>query len=215
MKTRFIRARKPEDQEQRRAHLLKTARQMLEKNPDQLSISLNEIARRGKMAKSNVYRYFETREALLVALLWDEWVIWFNQLQKDINQKRMPLKALIAILTRTLGERRILCGLTSALPLILEQNLSVEAIKTFKRESLVFFSGVGERLHESCPELSVDAYVQLLHDVACLITGFYPYSAPAPAVKKALESEELTFFKRSFKEDLERIVLLLAFDLKG
>ena len=37
----------------------------------------------GGMAKANVYTYFETREALLLALLRDEWQRWFARLKKQ------------------------------------------------------------------------------------------------------------------------------------
>jgi len=68
----FQRARQPEQREERRAHLLTTARAMLEGGVDLRALTLNALAREAGMAKSNVYRYFETREALLLELLWAE-----------------------------------------------------------------------------------------------------------------------------------------------
>src|SRR6478735_8246043 len=74
----FQRARSPEQKEERRALLLVTARDMLEAGLLPSDLSLNELARRAGMAKSNVYRYFESREALLLELLSAEWLALFE-----------------------------------------------------------------------------------------------------------------------------------------
>ncbi len=83
MSKRYLRARNPEQKEERRQHLLDVARALIDAESDLKLLSLNEIARSAKMAKANIYRYFESREALLLELLWDEWQDWFKDFQKD------------------------------------------------------------------------------------------------------------------------------------
>ena len=64
----FQRARNEEQREIRRRAILDTAAAML----DEMSVaevSLNELSRRVGLAKSNVLRYFESREAVLLDLL--------------------------------------------------------------------------------------------------------------------------------------------------
>ncbi len=77
----FVRARQPEQKEERRRNLIATARAMLDERMRLDELSLNELARRAGMTKSNVYRYFESREAVLLALLEDEWRSWFDELR--------------------------------------------------------------------------------------------------------------------------------------
>ena len=76
----FQRARRPEQKEERRVHLLLTARAALHGGMEVSELGLNELARRAGMTKSNVYRYFENREALLLALLEEEAVRWRAEL---------------------------------------------------------------------------------------------------------------------------------------
>jgi hypothetical protein len=67
--------------------LLRTARENLKQGGTLDELGLNELARQTGMAKSNVYRYFESREALLLDLLWEEWTSWFLGIQKQINSQ--------------------------------------------------------------------------------------------------------------------------------
>src|SRR5882757_6954696 len=64
----FQRARSEEQREIRRRVILHTAAAMLDEMPVS-ALSLNELSRRVGLAKSNVLRYFESREAVLLDLL--------------------------------------------------------------------------------------------------------------------------------------------------
>ncbi len=215
VKTRFQRARQPEQKEQRRLHLLETARGLLENGTQLADLSLNGLAREAQMAKANVYRYFESREALLLALLWDEWSRWFLSFSKKSRRPRkLTLPDLVKVLTRSLGKETLLCALTAALPGVLEQNLSEEAIRAFKLENLVFFDEVATFLEGACDALDKAHFAQLILDVAHAIMGLYPATHPAPAVARVLEAADLRFFRRDFGDELERFALALALDLE-
>jgi AcrR family transcriptional regulator len=64
----FQRARSAEQREIRRQAILDTAAAMLLEMPV-AELSLNALSRRVGLAKSNVLRYFESREAVLLELL--------------------------------------------------------------------------------------------------------------------------------------------------
>ncbi len=194
--------------------LLRTARAMLVRDMDLESVSLNELARRAQMAKSNVYRYFETREALLLALLWEEWGEWYREFFGELKMSgsfERSVQELVSLLARSLVRYPLLCALTAALPTVLERNLSESAIRKFKRDSLEFFLEIGSMLEAQASGLSSDSYAQLLHDGACLMAGLYPHAYPSKAVARALKAPELQFFRRDFAKDLERVMLALAF----
>lgn len=211
MSAGFARARKPEEKAERRTHLLATARIMLEVNLDLHALSLTELARRAGMAKSNVYRYFETREAVLLALLWDEWTDWFHAVSADHQARKKTSPApLVRYLARSLASRPLLCALTASLPSVMEHNLSVETIHTFKLASLEAFFEFGRFLEHCAPTLSAERYARLLHDAATIIAGLYPFTHPTSTAAMALESEALTFFRRDFATELERFMLALA-----
>src|SRR5882757_9235211 len=65
---RYQRARTEQQRTERRQSILHIAAAMLDEMPVS-AISLNELSRRVGLAKSNVLRYFESREAVLLDLL--------------------------------------------------------------------------------------------------------------------------------------------------
>ena len=77
----FKRARSEEQRAQRRQVILATAAAMLAEMPV-TELSLNELSRRVGLAKSNVLRYFESREAVLLELLDAELLAWIEAVQK-------------------------------------------------------------------------------------------------------------------------------------
>lgn len=213
MESPFQRARQPEQKEERRALLLSTARAMLEETGDVRALGLNELARRAGMAKSNVYRYFETREALLLALLWDEWASWYPAMAKTARRPAKggdALATLVRHVARTIAARPLLCALTAALPSVLEQNLSEEAIRDFKLRSLDFLREGAAFLASQAPELSAHAWARLVHDSMAVIAGLHPFAHPAACASQALEDPALAFYRRDFAADFERFLLALA-----
>src|SRR5256884_6007587 len=71
----FQRARSDEQREIRRQAILRVAADMVAEMPV-AELSLNELSRRVGLAKSNVLRYFESREAVLLELLDSAWRDW-------------------------------------------------------------------------------------------------------------------------------------------
>lgn len=226
----FVRARKPEQKEERRAHLLSTARALVEGTGAVDGLGLNELARQAGMTKSNVYRYFESREAVLLALLEAEYQAWLGDLRGSLavpraaGTRRRPsaherrvapgpaspsIDLLARTLARTLVSRPVLVVLTSALPTVLEKNLSEEAIVAFKLRSAAFFDEVALALE---PYVPVAIGVPLMHDVVAALGGLYPYACPAEAVRRALARPELCSMARDLEADLVRFVRALAND---
>ena len=211
----FVRARKPEQKEERRAHLLATARQVLEATRDLDGVGLNELARRAGMTKSNVYRYFESREALLLALLEEEYTAWLVELTgalQRIEATRPPREAdriarLADVVAATVAARPLLGLLTAALPSVLERNLSLEAVVAFKARSSAFFDEVARAL---APLLPASVAAPLMNDVVVAIGGLYPHAYPSEAVRRALLRPELCAMARDFERDLARFVRALA-----
>jgi AcrR family transcriptional regulator len=187
---------------------------LLEHGADISSLSLNEIARQASMAKANTYRYFETREALMLALLWEEWQQWFKDFS-NVPPKKTDLDTFVRQFAGSIAQKKLLCGLTSILASVLEKNLSEETVRDFKNGSLKFFELIAEHFFKCCPDLEKTAYMQLLHDTVSLITGLYPLTHPSPTVARVLHAPELEFFKRNFSEELERLLLAGAKDLRN
>ena len=79
----FQRARTEEQREIRRQAILDVASAMLDEMPV-AAVTLNELSRRVGLAKPNVLRYFESREAVLLELLSHYLQEWLTDLAAEL-----------------------------------------------------------------------------------------------------------------------------------
>ena len=157
----YLRARTPEQKEERRRHLLDTAKSLLLEIPDVHDLGINELARRAQMTKSNVYRYFESSEAVLLEVLVEEFMLWHADLGKALARggKRSGTIGHIArAFSATLVARPLLCRLTSIFPSILERNVTAERIFQFKQGLLALRQQLALDFHGCVPTLPAAAF---------------------------------------------------------
>src|ERR1700734_2466121 len=113
--TLFQRARSAEQREVRRRAILDTAAAMLAEMTV-AEVTLNELSRRVGLAKSNVLRYFESREAVLLDLLGSEWQEWLTAVAGQLDEAvdaSAPVTArgdqVATVLAISLAARPVLC----------------------------------------------------------------------------------------------------------
>src|SRR5262245_12623328 len=189
----FQRARSEEQREVRRRAILDTAAAMLDEMPV-AEVSLNELSRRVGLAKSNVLRYFESREAVLLDLLDDFLRTWLAALPDELAagvDPRRPVaeraEQLAEVLSRSLAGRVVLCDLFGAQGGVLEHNVSVEVVMRHKRAALDSLATLVQLVHHHLPELGDDAknVCLLTMIMAGALSGYCPPPASVLAVYAA------------------------------
>lgn len=190
----FQRARSEEQREVRRRAILDTASAMLDEMP-MTELSLNELSRRVGLAKSNVLRYFESREAVLLELLDTFLGSWLaglaDELAAGIEAQATPkvrASQLAEILSRTLAERVVLCDLLGGQGGVLEHNVSIEVIKQHKRSSLTRLTAMADLVRRHLPELGEGA--QLFCLTSLISAGALSTYVPAPPSLLAAYADE-------------------------
>ena len=163
----FQRARSEEQREARRRAILDAAAAMLTEMP-LAQVTLNELSRRAGLAKSNVLRYFESREAVLLELLDSAWQDWLVQLEKDLADAvdiAAPLTdradQLAAAVAASLASRPMLCDLISAQAAVLERNVSPEVAAQYKQASIAGITAFGGLMLGCVTELGEHDAVRL------------------------------------------------------
>ncbi|MER5948491.1 TetR family transcriptional regulator [Streptomyces sp. NPDC001904] len=215
--TTFQRARSEEQREVRRQAILDTTAAML----DEMSVSavsLNELSRRVGLAKSNVLRYFESREAILLELLDRAWKQWNAELPEQLDaalDAAAPVtgrgEQFAATLTRTLADRRILCDLLSAQAGVLEHNVSPEVAARYKRAALGNVTALAALARTHLPE--VGEYAELLAGQMIMAAGaVWTHARPSAAMLAAYEDDpSLATHRMDFAPALqENLTTLIA-----
>ncbi|MFD1151343.1 TetR/AcrR family transcriptional regulator [Saccharothrix hoggarensis] len=180
----FQRARRPEQVEQRRRTILDTACSML-RDRRVADISLRELSERVGLAKSNVLRYFDSREAIFLEVLDEEWGAWLDQVEADLASADGAVDVASAI-AGSLVRRRLLCELISGMAGVLERNISVDCARAFKRRATARTARLADLVRARVPELDDAAARHFAGVVLVLTAGLWPHANPTDTVAAVL-----------------------------
>ncbi len=190
----FQRARSTEQREIRRQTILDTAVAML----DEMSvaeISLNELSRRVGLAKSNVLRYFESREAVLFELLERAMTRWLAQLPDELaagvdprGSARERGDQVAAVLSASLTRQTMLCDLINAQTNVLEHNVSVEVVLRHKRSAIAYIATASDLVRQHVPELG-DGARPVSITTLILAGALSSYCRPSASALAAYEAD--------------------------
>ncbi|WP_284740778.1 TetR/AcrR family transcriptional regulator [Amycolatopsis sp. RTGN1] len=190
----FQRARSAEQREERRRTILDTALAMLDEMPV-ADVSLNELSRRVGLAKSNVLRYFESREAVLLELLDRALRDWLAELAGELaagvdaaGSAAERGERFAAVVAHSLARRTVLCDLIGAQAGVLEHNVSVDVVVRFKRSALAGLDTMAELVRHYVPEVGEEAATVCLF--AMILTGgLWTHCRPSPSALAAYEAD--------------------------
>jgi AcrR family transcriptional regulator len=222
MATTFQRARSDEQRALRSRTILDTAAAMLQEMPV-ADISLNELSRRVGLAKSNVLRYFDSREAVLLELLASSVREWLAHLAAELPsavRRRAAFKRraeqLATAISRSLAERPVLCDLMSTQAAVLEHNVSVEAVTRYKLAALADAEILARLVRDALPELSRDDAWRYTVGAWLMTSALWAHARPPEAVLQARAADErLEKTHLDFPTTLEDYLTTLAIGLQA
>jgi AcrR family transcriptional regulator len=218
--TTFQRARSDEQRALRSQAILDTAAAMLQEMPV-ADISLNELSRRVGLAKSNVLRYFDSREAVLLELLASSVREWLGHLAAELPSAvrhragfKRRAEQLATAISGSLAGRPVLCDLMSTQAAVLEHNVSVEAVARYKRAALADAEAIAGLVRDALPELSQDDAWRYTVGAWLMTAALWAYARPPEAVLQACAADErLEKTHLDFPATLEDYLTTLALGL--
>ncbi len=202
-RTEWQRARRPEEKAERREAILSAAISLLDESGVE-GTTLSEIARQSGVSKASCYRYFESREAILLELAVEEVRGW----AADVEQRLEPLSgsrdvdAVARAFASATAARPRFCMLLSALSSVLEHNVSADAVLHFKRQ----FNGAAfqtvDGVRRALPELSPGQMQLFMRFLAMAIAGAWPSANPPPVVEEVMRREEFDAVRSEFEPSI-------------
>lgn len=128
------RARTPEQKQQRRELILKSAHTVFQSTPYE-QITLDEVAKVAGLGKATLYSYFATREELFLALCQELLKGWFMQAHQQLGKLTPPVQTseVANVLTDILPDHMDLMRLFPLIHSTIEQNVSPEALLAHKQ----------------------------------------------------------------------------------
>jgi len=128
-------------------------------------VGLNELSRRVGLAKSNVLRYFESREAVLFELLERVMATWQAEAPAELaagvdasGSARERGDQVAAVLSASLARQSVLLDLINAQTNVLEHNVSVDVVVRHKRSAVAGITNLADLIRQYVPELGDGAW---------------------------------------------------------
>jgi AcrR family transcriptional regulator len=192
---------------ERRMAIMTSAREMLaEKNL--ADISLRELSDRVGLAKSNVLRYFDSREAIFLEVLDEEFQAWLAALDARLGKPRArkpgyAVEVRVATtMAATLVQAELLCELLASMAVVLERNISGEFARDFKARATANTAAVAQLVASHLPWLPGEFTLFFAEAALMLTAGMYPFSVPTEPVRVAMAEMGLPEPRERFSDGL-------------
>lgn len=213
----FQRARNETQRDERRRTILSMAWAMLE-DMSVADVSLNELSRRVGLAKSNVLRYFGSREAVLLELLNGALQAWIDDLDLSAISPASPpherAEAVAGAIAQSLAARPVLCDLISAQASVLERNVSTDTVLRHKRAVLVSVEALSAKLRTPLPELDEGDIYKIIAIALLMTSGVWPHDRPTEALLAAYTADpEIGAHRMRFAPFMQEALALTLFGL--
>jgi len=176
---------------ERRTAIMAVARALLAEKTV-ADISLRELADRVGLAKSNVLRYFDSREAIFLEVLDDEFQAWLADLDARLGRPRSR-KANYAneirvatTMAESLVDTPLLCELLGSMAGVLERNISTAFARDFKARATSNTDALAHVIAKHLPWLPPEFAGFFAEGALTLTAGMYPFSVPTEPVRIAM-----------------------------
>jgi AcrR family transcriptional regulator len=212
----FVRARSSEQRAARRVAILVTARGMLQQGVRVLDLSLNDLARHVGLAKSNLLRYFETRESVLLELLDREYGDWLDDLEAKLAEAPVPpamgdrVDHIAGLVADTVSHRAVLAELLSASALILEHNVSMQVAADYKHRSIAQATRLVRLVEGVVGTLPEPSRIAVAGGVNLVVGGAWGMCRPSPGMARAYEAyPDLASLRLDYGHSVRELVAVL------
>ncbi len=187
----WTRARRPEQKQARREAIVAAAVGLLDEHGLD-GTTLSAIARASGISKANIYRYFESREAILLEVTLGAGQAWLDDSVRALAALagRGDIEAVADALATTTVAHSRLCMLIASLSSVLEHNVGVEVIADFKIRFTGMVGGLIQAVHQALPTISLDDSRTFVTYFYLFVAGAWPAAHPPPLVVQVLARPE-------------------------
>lgn len=206
----WVRARSDKQIEQRINEITKATANLYKSHRFE-EITFAMIAREANFTRSNLYRYFNTREDIFLELLKHDISDWRKDILEILPDGFGNLEKFSEIWVDLLQKHQRMVKLFTILYTQLEQNSSLEALTEFKQKLLKELALVAEFLVDKLPFPSVTAARDFLFAQSFMAIGTYPMLELTQKQKEAMETVGMDtnpqYFKIIFTKSIHSLLL--------
>ena len=200
------RARSSEQVQERVSEILEGAAAVFLSVPYEKA-TMQMIAREAGFTRSNLYRYFNTREEIFLALFMKDLDAWAHSIIAAFNSED-SLKSFARRWTELLCRQTRLLRLTPLLTITLEKNTSEEVYRQTKLTLHEKMTAVVPHLQRALPSLSDMQVFEFLLFHQALLSGAQPMARYSDMQLRVLDELKLQVLKIDFAAFYEKSILM-------
>ena len=186
------RARSEEQIEQRIREIVDATARLYEKTRYE-DITFSMIAKEASFTRSNLYRYFQNKEEIFLALLSHDMIAWREEVVARFTETDISVSAFAEQWVDLALKHQRLIEIYTILYTMLEPNASLEALTTFKQNTLVTFGMIVEKLKQIFPALPSETAIEFPFSFISLGVGMYPMMNLTEKQYLAMEKVDMVF----------------------
>ena len=210
------RARTDEKKSERKEAIYKAAFTLFKKNGYD-KVSFNGIALEAGFTKSNMYRYFSSREEIFLNVFADLFQKWSedccNQLQK-LEQEEEIIHFSETWVKSLMSHPQFL-DLTPILFVSLEKNSSFEQLLEFKKLAKNLLYKISIEISRIYPDIQSEKAFKFLNLSHAAATNYWAAGSQNEALKKIYQQDEFKELKPDFEKDLTTSIEIIILGLKA
>lgn len=177
-------------------------------------LSFSAISELTKFTRPTIYKYFNTKEEILLMILLADMEAWMSSLLNAFKiNKIYSLEEIADIWINTMTQNYRLLNLYSILFTLIEKNVSVEALAEFKKEVLRLQAAMVALLEQLFPKASQEDLSNFVIQQLGLALGLYPMCQLCDVQIKAIEMSGIHYvapdFKTAYKSGLYQLMYCL------
>jgi AcrR family transcriptional regulator len=203
---KWQRARNEEQKEQRISEIVSATARLYKKHSfEEISFAL--IAKEAGFTRSNLYKYFPSKEEIFLEFLKHDIIIWRKELVKTYRRRKAwSVKTFASVWVEILSKHKRLLNLLSILHSFLEKNVSEQTLIDFKTRATDELKVLSELLCRIFPALSPQEAGEFLELQLASAIGLYQITNLSEMQQRVLEYPEFRHLKVDFNSYLQKTV---------
>lgn len=199
---KWERARTEEQKQQRINEIVAATARLYDKQSFE-EITFAAIAKEASFTRSNLYKYFNSKEEIFLEFLKHDLADWAGELLKSFDSSQSySVKEFASIWVDSSLKRKRLIDLVSLLHTFLEKNVSKDHLVDFKRSITVELQAVSDLICKLLPEMTPLKVMRFTNMQMSLASGLYQMTNLTDLQREVLDDPEFEHFKVDFDSHL-------------
>lgn len=210
----FERARSKEQKNIRIKQITDSARKLF-KNQKYEEITLAGIAKELSFTRANLYKYVATKEEIFLFILIEDISSWIEDLKNRFEgKKNISIEEFAKTWAEGLDSNREMIKVLSLMFSIIEKNVSVDKLVSFKLEFFKEFQKVIDLVKILLPDISSEKAYKFIQMQMYFVIGLYPATRENKTQKQAIEKAGIPYIAPDLVSTITDFILIVLNSMK-